>query len=208
MRRLLFSFCITLPFLVMVGDSPLHRPFHPPLYAPLYPPGNHVRAGEVRMTVSSFSSHCKVWALPAVAGKVADWTGACDDLGFATGWGSLRFYEANGNLIETYTGNFSHGSLNGTGSWRSDTEFYRGNFEGGKKEGKGKEFLDGSHYSGGFRDDRKFGYGSIVWKNRDTYKGRWLNGLPDGYGEAVVGGEDQAKGERMADKWPAAVPAE
>src|SRR5262245_5476114 len=174
MQRFLISAAITILVLILSGD------------AGFMPSRNQARTGEGFLIIST--GHCRVWTTSAIDGEIALWNGRCDDLGFATGTGTLKLQRPDGTSIESYTGEFHIGAINGRGSWQSADGYYIGSFKDGEKDGKGELNLRGERYVGMFRADRRFGLGEMTWSNGETYRGRWLNDMPDGYGEGFIHG--------------------
>lgn len=51
------------------------------------------------------------------------------------------------------------------------------------------EIIDGVRYDGEFQGDVRAGFGYMTWPNGDVHRGGWRNGLPNGYGETLMGKE-------------------
>ena len=71
-----------------------------------------------------------------------------------------------------YTGEFSDGLRQGNGVWKKDVN-----------DSKSTE------YEGNFDQDFRNGYGEMRWNDGSVYRGNWIKGKQDGYGEYTRDGE-------------------
>ena len=143
--------------------------------------------------------------------RFAEWSGECDNDGYASGNGALVFFypfelekkvlheeyytgsmcrgEFCGNGRLTYTngwtkdGNFRNGRLNGFGvSTFADGARHEGNYVNGVREGKGTLINSGGEYSGDWVDGQRNGIGTFKWPDGTIYHGRWVDGSRSGTG--------------------------
>ncbi len=114
----------------------------------------------------AYAADAKCWAKafePRVMDSAA-WTGACKDQQIS-GTGTLKFF-ISGSLMETNTGTFKHGMLNG----------------------HGKIVLARRTLEGEFKDNVQFGRGTWVWPDGTRYEGNFANGKFEGQGKFVYSG--------------------
>lgn len=67
-------------------------------------------AGEFQPTRDSKT---KIWNWTPKSGETASWSGDRDNEGYATGFGDLTIYDANGKVSGVYYGNMAHGRFEG-----------------------------------------------------------------------------------------------
>lgn len=168
--------------LLLSSASVIVHPWTPPKWTT---PMSYGQAGVPVATVQG----CTVWLDSVPAGAEVSWSGDCSRMWLAHGKGRLTVTDGAGRLIESYDGGMFLGEKSGPGRETKDGSIYTGEFDLGFRAGRGEEIIHGTRYLGHFLQGKRFGAGTMVWPNHDIYRGLWRNGLPDGYGEAVIGGE-------------------
>ena len=106
----------------------------------------------------------------------------------------------NGNK---YVGNWKNDSFDGYGQYYiEDSIYYEGGFAKGKREGEGVEFyIEGPKkgmikYQGTFHENLYNGYGEFYYRDGESYKGFWNNGVKHGQGSFLKeNGEVMTEGE-------------
>lgn len=104
----------------------------------------------------------------------------------------------NAPLQTKFTGALKDGKKWGQGQYYlAEETIIEGNFENDELVGKGKiMYVNGDVYTGDVKDNKASGEGTITYKTHGvhklggTYKGSFLNGLPNGKGESSMVSKD------------------
>ena len=148
------------------------------------------RGAEPARTLVTTVEGCRVWLDHLPAGATASWFGKC---GFrarlAEGPGRLDVVDRSGAMIERYDGTMRDGLKHQDGREFKNSTIYIGRFVRGLRDGRGEQIIHGVRYDGAFHNGKRSGHGTMVWLNRDAYRGAWKDDLPDGYGELLIGAE-------------------
>ena len=145
-----------------------------------------------------------VWNPAPIINETIIYEGRCER-GYAQGIGFAKFY-INGELSETWEGNFIDGKLNGIvvvskkerqsiGEYSNDAfngrvkfvekdgTIYEGYTKNGEPHGNGiLTWPEGHVYIGQFIDGERTGYGELRTKNSWRYEGNFIKGEINGYG--------------------------
>ena len=130
---------------------------------------------------------CRAWSYSPGADTTFTWTGACKD-GYVDGEGTMKWVE-NGELGNTYIGQYSRGKEHGAGTfiWLTSGAIYKGGFINGLRGGKGVQtFADGERYDGNWGNDLPNGKGVYLWAKGARYEGDFVNQLMHGYGTLTL----------------------
>ncbi|KAK2956005.1 putative serine/threonine protein kinase [Blattamonas nauphoetae] len=136
------------------------------------------------------------------------------------GKGTVTYYDASGEIIEQYVGDWVDGLKCGKGvmtcsdgkkydgSWKNDLfhgegeltypngNIYKGTFSRGRREGKGVlMYVDGRKYDGSWKDNNADGYGSFVYICGDVYEGEWKRTKKHGKGKLTYASGDCYEGD-------------
>ena len=119
--------------------------------------------------------------------EFALWSGSCDEAGYASGDGELRYVYPSGapeSFIDFRRGSFRAGALDGPGLMVSlQGDYKAGVFRDGRLQGRGEERrVSGHSYEGDFVDGRAEGEGALRYPDGTFYRGAFESGLPEGFG--------------------------
>ena len=129
---------------------------------------------------------CRFW-LDSWSGGSFAWSGGCvGTVKLADGFGRLDLIGSDGRSIALFEGTMRRGHKSPHG--REFVPHKRELFSR-ESSGDGTETIDGVRYEGEFQGDVRAGLGEMTWPNGDTFRGGWRNGLPNGYGEVLMGKE-------------------
>jgi len=95
---------------------------------------------------------------------------------------NARLIYPNGYI---YEGSFRDGLRHGKGTLSSpdNTYLYNGEWAFDKKNGKCLEIINGETFEGFYNNGIREGKCTITYSNKDTFKGKLINGKKEGYGE-------------------------
>lgn len=102
---------------------------------------------------------------------------------------------------DVYAGEYSLDQRHGYGEYVwSDGRVYRGSFQRDRRHGQGQyTWTDGAVYSGEFDQGQRQGQGEYTYKG-GRYKGGFVNGLYEGYGECIWYDDDGNDDDEKVDK--------
>ena len=121
--------------------------------------------GQVKWLIAT-NQPCQVYnPRPGEYQKVT-WLGDCLG-GKASGEGTIRWWDADGNLKRFYDGDVRNGKMHGRGQmvFTDDRRYYKGEWQNGNGHG----------------------WGIMTWTNGNRYEGQWQNGYPHGKGTKTYG---------------------
>ena len=116
--------------------------------------------------------------------------------------GKMDYLDNDGNIVETYDGNWVNGKPDGTGVLTfANGEKYVGEFKIGLMDGKGiYTYTTGARYEGDFVRNGKHGYGIFTYNNGARYEGQWENNKKHGYGISTYNDGSRYEGGWANDK--------
>jgi hypothetical protein len=78
----------------------------------------------------------------------------------------------------------------------TDGSVFNGEWSGGVIEGRGSLLRGGEEYDGYFKGGLKCGHGRVVYADKTSYVGEWLNDLRHGPGKLISADESEVKEAR------------
>ena len=103
-----------------------------------------------------------------------------------------------------YTGYWSNGLKHGRGDFFfANGDHYSGDYREGKKHGKGTyTFKDGDKYEGEWKNNKRHGKGEYFSaETKNVYKGDFVHGAEEGYGELFFGEKSGDHGDTYKGHW-------
>lgn len=143
-------------------------------------------AGQIASSPADYARDRTAGCLYAVRNPLpeefADWTGECDENGYASGPGFLAFTYPIGapdGYFAYVEGNFREGRLHGEGNYALlSGSVFRGMFVSGRRTGQGTFYnvKNGETFSGSFIDDKPHGLGTVTYTDGHAIRGLWQRG--------------------------------
>ena len=144
-------------------------------------------------------SKCKVWDPSIGDGESLRFSGNCKN-GFADGIGTAEWIQNNA-VIETWTGFFVNGVLEGRARIKNSKFDHIGIYKNLRWDGEGRRlYSQGTVHEGTFMGDWLNGFGVIRQNDGTVVKGWFRDGLLNGYGEVAYRDGTKQEGDFVEGK--------